>query len=245
MSAPSSSPGCDVHVDRQPRVLGDALAEHEQRARQPEVVERLGPQLAGDAAHLLEAAAGRLLRLEHVIPRAVRHVPGDAAELQHDAGQRLTHAVMELLCDPQALALLRRERAADAVAPLGLEPLEHVVEGRAELRGLRVAAAHREPATRLEQVDPARQRGQLAQRRERPAQQQEVDGQHQPEAAGEDCELADRNVVDARREDQRRNRARGGEHGRVADGDAPEERRAASTHAASLTGRQAPPARRP
>ena len=69
------------------------------------------------------------------------HVAGHAAELQHDAGERLADAVVELLRDAQPLALLGGQRAADAVAPLGLEAVEHVVERGGELRGLRVAAA--------------------------------------------------------------------------------------------------------
>ena len=190
--------GLDVDVDVELGVLGDALAEHEQRARQPEVVERLRPQPAGDPAHLLEAAARGLLRLQDARRgHGVGHVAGDAAELQHDAGQRLADAVVELLRDPQPLALLRRERAADAVAPLGLEALEHLVERGGQLGGLGVAAADLEPAARLERVDPARERGQLAQRRERAAQQQQVEREHQREAAGEDRQLAHGDVRDA------------------------------------------------
>ena len=104
--------GLDVHVDLELGVLGDALAEHAQRARQAEVVERLRPQHARDPAHLLEAAAGRLLRLQHALARRLGHVARDAAELQHDAGQRLPDAVVELLRDAQPLALLRGQRAA-------------------------------------------------------------------------------------------------------------------------------------
>ena len=131
---------------------------------------------------------------------------------------------MELLGDAQPLALLRGERAADAVAPLGLEALEHLVERRGQLGRLGVAAADLEPVARLQRVDPARERGQLAQRRERAAQQQQVEREHQREPAGEDRQLAHGDVLDARREHERGDRARGGEHGGVADGDAPEER---------------------
>ena len=156
-----------------------------------------------------------------------RHVARGAAELQDDAGQRLPDAVVELLRDAQPLALLRGERAGDAVAALGLEALEHLVERRGQLGGIGVASADVEPMAGLERVDLARERGQLAQRRERPAQQQEVDGEHQHEAAGEDRQLADGDVLGLGREHERRDRARGGEHGGIADREPPEERRTA------------------
>ena len=179
-----------MHVDGELGVLRDAFAEHEQRARQPEVVERLRPQPARDPAHLLEAAACGLLRLDHAGTGQVVDVARHAAELQHDARQALPDAVVELLRDPQPLALLRGERAADAVAALGLEPLEHLVEGRRELGRLGVPARHLQPQARLQRVDPARERRQLAQRAERAAQQQQVEREHQREAADEDRQLA-------------------------------------------------------
>ena len=163
-------------------------------------------------------------------------VAGDAAELQHDPGQRLPDAVVELLRDPQPLALLRGQRAAHAVAALGLEPLEHLVEGRGQLGRLGVAAADLEPVAGLERVDPARELRQLAQRGERVPQQQQVERQHQDEAAAEDRQLAQRDVLDARGEHERGDRARRGEHRGVADGESPEERRTAraSEHRRSL-----------
>ena len=72
VGAELGQPGLDVHVDLELGVLGDALAEHAQRAGQAEVVERLGPQPAGDPAHLLEAAARGLLRLQHAARATAR-----------------------------------------------------------------------------------------------------------------------------------------------------------------------------
>ena len=147
----------DVDVDLELGVLRDPLAEDAQRARQAEVVERLRPQHARDPAHLLEAVARGLLRLEHPLAVRLRHVARGAAELQDDARQRLPDPVMELLGDAQALALLRGERTGDAVAALGLEALEHLVEGRGQLGGVGVPAADVEPVARLERVDLARE----------------------------------------------------------------------------------------
>ena len=133
---------------------------------------------------------------------------------------------------PSCAASARR----DAVAPLGLEPLEHLVEGRGQLGRLGVPAADLEPVAGLERVDPARELRQLAQRGERVPQQQQVEREHQHEAAAEDRQLAQRDVLDARGEHERRDRARRGEHGGIADGESPEERRTAraSEHRRSL-----------
>ena len=84
-----------------------------------------------------------------------------------------------------------------AVAPLGLEPFEHLVEGRGQLGGLGVPAADLEPVAGLQRVDPARELRQLAQRGERAAQQQQVEREHQHEAAAEDRQLAQRDVLHA------------------------------------------------
>ena len=74
-------------------------------------------------------------------------------------------------------------------------------------------------------------------------------GGGESEAAGEDRELTQREVGHGGREDQRRDRARRGEHGCVADRNAPEEggTPGASEHGLQCEGQRsrAPPARQP
>ena len=53
---------------------------------------------------------------------------GQALDLEHHAGQRLADLVVELARDPLPLALLHEQRAARALAPLGLQAVEHLVE---------------------------------------------------------------------------------------------------------------------
>ena len=82
-----------------------------------------------------------------------------------------------------------------------------------------------QPQAGLERVDPAREARQLAQRRQRVAQQQQVDARASstrppPKIASSRT----RDVVPLGREHERGDRARGGEHRGVADRDAPEQR---------------------
>ena len=52
----------------------------------------------------------------------------ERVELEQHAGQHLADLVVEAARDAQPLGLLRGEGAAAALAPLGLEPVEHLVE---------------------------------------------------------------------------------------------------------------------
>ena len=124
----------ELALDAQAVVGGRRGAQRAQRALQAEVVEHLGAQLAGDAAHVVEAAAhglagrGELRRVGLAGP--LRRV----LELEHDAGEDLADLVVQLARDPLALGLLGQQRLAPALAPLALEPVEHVVEGRRSAR---------------------------------------------------------------------------------------------------------------
>ena len=141
--------GLDVDVDARAR-SARRRARRARAARSPGRGRRAPPAAAGARS----GAPPRGCRGRSPAPRGRRsrprlgHVAGGAAELQHDAGQRLADAVVELLRDAQPLALLRGQRAADAVAALGLEPLEHLVEGGRELGRVGVAAADLEPVAR-------------------------------------------------------------------------------------------------
>ena len=95
-------------------------------AAEPEVVERLRAQPAGDVAHLLEAVADRLARLGDLRPAGAAGARG-GVELEQDGRQQLPDLVVELAGDAPPLALLRRERPP---------------------RGLRVARPPGDPACR-------------------------------------------------------------------------------------------------
>ena len=75
---------------RRPSCWHDSRAERDQRADQAEVVERLGPQLARDPAHVLEAArAGRASALERRAACGRLGRRRDALELQQRRAVRV------------------------------------------------------------------------------------------------------------------------------------------------------------
>ena len=90
-------------------------------------------------------------------------------ELEHHAGEHLADLVVQLARDPPALLLLRRDGDAAALAPLGLEPLEHVVEGGRQRRAPpRPRPVSTTPAPGLERPHRAHRLGQAPQRARRP-----------------------------------------------------------------------------
>ena len=80
----------------------------------------------------------------------------ETLDLEHHSGERLADLIVQLARDTPPLALLHHQCTVRAVTPLGLEPLEHLVERRrqrgdvwfaihtcADSRGQRIVAAHR------------------------------------------------------------------------------------------------------
>ena len=125
--------GGEAALDRDAALVGELARELGQRADEAEVLEHLRPQLLRDPAHLLERLPDRLLRLVDVAACSASRL-GERVELEQHAGQHLADLVVQAARDPQPLGLLRRERAPAALAPLALEPVEHLVERRARAR---------------------------------------------------------------------------------------------------------------
>ena len=113
------------------------------------------------------------------VPQLVRDLRGQPFDLQHGAGQRLADLVVQLAGDPAALALQHAQRLARALAPLGLQPIEHLVERLRERRDVRLPIDGH-PLAGRERVMPAHRLGELVERAERRAQQQEIQDQQQP-----------------------------------------------------------------
>ena len=84
------------------RAVGDLRGERDERRAQPELVQRLRPQPAGDLAHVLHAAPRRLLRLADAGVQLRRRPALERLELEHDAGQRLADLVVQLAGEPAA-----------------------------------------------------------------------------------------------------------------------------------------------
>ena len=141
-------------------------AERDQRVDQPQIVQRLRAQLAGDAADVVEAAVDRIDDLAQRLSLCGQ-LAGGAFGAQGDGGQRLADLVVQLAGDAQPLGLLGGERTVGAVAPLGLDAVEHRVEGarqRDHLGAHPHPVAHRGALARAHRVDVAHQGRQAAQR---------------------------------------------------------------------------------
>ena len=160
----------------------NARRERGQGALQAEVLERFGSQLPGDPADVLGAAAGGLAQLVELLAQLVRDARGEPFDLEHDTGERLADLVVELAGDPAALSLEHSQRLTRAVAALGLQPIEHVVERLRERRDVRLTV-NRHPRAGGERIVPAHRLRQRIERAERRAQQQQIQDQqhHQPD----------------------------------------------------------------
>ena len=107
------------------------------------------------------------------LPQVVRDPRGQPFDLQHGAGQRLADLVVQLAGDPAALALEHAQRLTRALAPLGLQPIEHLVERLRQRRDIRLPIDGH-PLARREWIVPAHRLGQLIERAEDRAQQEEI-----------------------------------------------------------------------
>src|SRR6266511_1756922 len=164
-----------LHLDA--RARGKRPRQRPQRAHQPQMLQQLRPQLLRDTADLLKAAPDRLLGVSK-LPPAFRHDRILQPRQQHQhPGHGLPDLVVQLAGDPLAFGLLRRHRPTAALAPLRLQPLQHLVERRHQGQDLS-PRGHREALTRTKQVHVAHPPGQPLQRLERRPQQQGVGDQH-------------------------------------------------------------------
>jgi hypothetical protein len=157
----------------------DARAERDQRVDKAEIVERLRPQLARDAAHLVEAVADRVGDAGQLLLRELWIAVGRSFGQQHDRGESLPDLVVQLAGDSRPLGLLRGERRPRRLAPGGLEPVEHRVEGVDERGALgRTGVDSRDPQPRPVRVNRAHHLREAKERRQHTAQQHHVEPQH-------------------------------------------------------------------
>ena len=171
--------GCKKWSDAKPGSVGHLRSQRDQRAAQPELVESLRAQAARDLAHVLHAGPSALLYLHDRLLKCRRRRALESLQLQHDAGKGLADLVVQLAREPSTFALLGRQCAAAARAPLVLEAIEHRVERVTQVRDLGVCPREREAPARCVRIDPAHQCGQLLERTEHAPKQQQVHRDHQ------------------------------------------------------------------
>ena len=135
--------------------------------------------------------AGGLAQLVELVAQLLGDRRREALDLQHHAGERLADLVVQLARDPPALVLLDEQRLTRALAPLGLEPVEHVVErhARARRRPGRPSTCTRAPGDSgsCRRMVSARS----IERPERRSQEHQIEGQ-QSEQAGDEHDQLDR-----------------------------------------------------
>lgn len=120
----------DVHA----AVAGDVRGQGRQRAQQTEILEHSGSQPPGDASYLLEALPGSVPHHLQLLGEVGRGLADCSFEPEQDHGEGLPDLVVELPGDALPLALLGGQRLGVAASALRLEPVEHRVEARDQLR---------------------------------------------------------------------------------------------------------------
>ena len=108
-------------------------------AGQPEVLECLGSERTDDPPYVLGAAARGLAQLFEILAKLFGDPRGEAFDLEHDARERLADLVVQLARHTLTLALLDHQGPTGALALLGLQPVEHLVEGVGERGDLRAS----------------------------------------------------------------------------------------------------------
>ena len=111
--------------DPDARLLGERLRQTLERRHETEVVEHSGAKLDREAAHVLERGNNVLPQLgEGRAGRVVGQRLLERLEPEQDRGQRLPGLVVELVCEPLPLQLLRRHDAAQRIARHSLRQLD-------------------------------------------------------------------------------------------------------------------------
>jgi hypothetical protein len=186
--------GLDLPGDSQSGALRHLVREVVHGRDEPELVERLGPQSADEAAGVLDALLGEAPGVDQRVTHVVGGFPRGALDGEQQRREGLAQVVVELRHQPPALGLLRGQRAPGAVAPLALEAIEHVVERVGDEGHLRLRAPDGQPPTGLERVDAPHEEGQSGERGERMAHEQEVHQRHDGHAGHQDGHAAVRRL---------------------------------------------------
>ena len=131
----------------------------DQRVDETQLVKRLRPKLARDASDVLEALLDYLGQLGELATLGVLLLCS-VLSAKRDRCQRLAELVVQLTGDPEALLLLRGEDPPGALAPLVLEPFEHLVERPCQRQHLAARAFESDRAlTGAQEIDRAHHPG--------------------------------------------------------------------------------------
>ena len=178
--------GVQPHLD--PRARGEALELRLHRGQQPVVVERRGPQLAGEVEQLLHRLVHQLLELGHLRSALRRGVLGERLEAQQDRGEGLVDLVVQVARQATALLLLGAHRELARAPALLLDALEQALEGVREAIDLldRVMGDHQRGGLGgIDRLDPV---DQVLERPEAALEHPEVHAEREDDRQREDAE---------------------------------------------------------
>ena len=147
----------------------------------------------------------------------------ERVELEQHTGEHLSDLVVETARDPQPLGLLRTQRPLAALPPLGLEPVEHLVERAYELCDLDAATLD-ESLPGPEEIDRAHPLDQPVDRFDRMAKEKEVGREHDEQCQDEIDHLDERDRRVDRHRSQREQDGRDRKQRRVDREDPPDQR---------------------
>ena len=223
-------------LDLEPRPLGDRRAKGQQRALEPELVERLGAESAGDQPDLFRRLTRSFAEPDDVFADFLGSAPRERLATQDQPRQELADLVVQLPRDAPPLGFLGGQSAAPAVAPLALEAVEHRIECFSQRDDLLVAGGGVDPLSRGERVDLVHDVGQGLQRRQCSSEEGVEEHQRHGEAAQDHRQLRERRRH--RHRDRRQHQPGDGEadHRHVGEEQPAEQGRTArTTHATRLT----------
>ena len=207
-------------------LLSDPRGERDQGVDQPQIIERFGPELARDPSQVIEARLHRFGDLAQCLLLRSALTSGPLGQ-QRDGGQGLADLIVQLAGDSRPLCLLCGQGAPRTLASLGLQAIEHRVEGLRQRDRLATGASELGSTTpRGHRIHHSHQPCQAAQRLDHPPHECDVSDQHHHQSAHHDRKLIkpDRGMDRHRR---KRQQQRGGhEHQRVDREDPPVQGRA-------------------
>ena len=193
-----------------PALIADASAERDQRVDQAELVKRPGSQLQRDPTNVREGLLDDLGQLGELGVLA-------AGPLRSCSARSATAVSVWPISSWSSRAIRRRSsswaarRAPRALAPLGLQAIEHLVERLRQRDRLATGASElRSTAPRGHRIHDGHQPCQAAQRLDHPPHECDVRDQHHDQSANHDCKLIkpDRGMDRHRRKRQQQRRGR-------------------------------------
>jgi len=192
-------------------------------ATSPSVSSALGDASGRSSRAIRRTSSTAVANVADLAFQIGRGSPEDTVEVQAERGERLADLVVQLGGHAAAFCLSLAECAHARLAALGLQPVEHLVERVGQDGELRLGARTRQALAGAQRIDRAHESREAHERRRRAADEHDVGGHHDREAAGERRDAPVGGLDD---EDE----ARHAQHRGVGHQQSPEQRDVAVSH---------------